>query len=150
MKQVKGILTMLLAVCLFLACSSEDDEFIGTNKYVDNPTTLEGTWYLVMGNYGWGGIHEYADGEVIVNFYNNQTMQVIKKDEKIKAFLNSGFYSYEIIKTETYKYDGNVYTTISIDGIKCTYWFKDGMMTLDFGMAVDGPGYFFKKLRVTI
>ncbi len=44
--------------------------------------------------------------------------------------------------------DGLVYTNINIVAKQpCTYWFKEGMMVLDFGMAVDAPGDYFKKLR---
>ena len=124
---------------------------VGVYKYEDNPTTLEGTWHLAKANFSFGGIHEFAASDVTVYFNTNHTMQVINKEDtkEMKPFLDSGFYSYEIIKTETNKYDGTVYTTISIDGEQCTYWFKDGMMTLDFGMAYDAPGYFFKKLKFT-
>ena len=53
------------------------------------------------------------------------------------------------IKTETNKYDGTVFTTINLNGQQCTYWFKDGMMTLDYGMTYDAPGFYFKKLKFT-
>lgn len=127
------------------------DPEVGAYKYEDNPTTLEGTWHLAKANFSFGGIYEFEPGDVIVYFNPNHTVQVINKSEtkERKPFMDSGFYSYEIIKTETNKYDGTVFTTIDLNGQQCTYWFKDGMMTLDYGMAYDAPGYFFKKLKFT-
>ena len=127
------------------------DPEVGAYKYEDNPTTLEGTWHLAKANFSFGGIYEFEPGDVIVYFNPNHTVQVINKSEtkERKPFMDSGFYSYEIIKTETNKYDGMVFTTIDLNGQQCTYWFKDGMMTLDYGMAYDAPGYFFKKLKFT-
>ena len=154
MKRIKGILFIMLAVSLFTACSSDDNNSnpdVGAYKYEDNPTMLEGTWHLAKANFSFGGIYEFEPGDVIVYFNPNHTVQVINKLEtkEMKPFMDSGFYSYEIIKTETNKYDGTVFTTIDINGQQCTYWFKDGMMTLDYGMAYDAPGYFFKKLKFT-
>ena len=122
---------------------------VGVYKYEDNPTTLEGTWHLAKIAGGDAPERQIPAGEVTVYFNPNHTMQVINREdtEEMKPFMDSGFYSYEIIKTETNEYDGTVYTTINLDGEQCTYWFKDGMMTLDFGMAYDAPGYFFKKLK---
>ena len=64
-----------------------------------------------------------------------------------KQFYASGLYSYEVISSQTSPSDGTVFTLISIEGQKCTYWFRDGLLTLDFGMAYDAPGYYFKKLK---
>lgn len=120
-------------------------------KYEDNPTMLEGTWHLtkIVGD----GFQEYQilAGEVTVYFDGNHTIQVVNKEDTkvMKPFMNSGSYSYEIIKTETNKNDNTVYTTINLDGKLCTYWFKDGMMVIDYGMAYDAPAYFFKKLDFT-
>ena len=99
-------------------------------EYEDNPTTLEGTWHLAKANFSFGGIYEFEPGDVIVYFNPNHTVQVINKLEtkERKTFMDSGFYSYEVIKTETNKYDGTVFTTIDLNGQQCTYWFKDGMM----------------------
>ena len=77
-----------------------------------------------------------------------QVVNQILNKEKI-PFMDSGSYSYESISSETNKYDGTVKTKINLNGQQCTYWFKDGMMILDFGMAYDAPGYFFKKLKLT-
>ena len=142
-----------IAFCL-CGCSSDDNNSnpdVGAYKYEDNPTMLEGTWHLAKANFSFGGIYEFEPGDVTVYFNPNHTVQVINKSEtkERKPFMDSGFYSYEIIKTETNKYDGTVFTTIDLNGQQCTYWFKDGMMTLDYGMAYDAPGYFFKKLKFT-
>ena len=126
----------------------EADHEIGAYHYEDHPTTLEGVWHLAKAYYSFGGSHEYPAGDVTVYFNPNQTIHIANKTEGKEAmpFLDSGSYSYKIIKTETNGQDGTIHTTIDIDGRPCTYWFKDGMMTLDFGMAYDAPGYFFKKL----
>ena len=44
-----------------------------------------------------------------------------------KQFYASGLYSYEVISSQTSP--------------------SDGLLTLDFGMAYDAPGYYFKKLK---
>ena len=94
------------------------DPEVGAYKYEDNPTTLEGTWHLAKANFSFGGIYEFEPGDVIVYFNPNHTVQVINKSEtkERKPFMDSGFYSYEIIKTETNKYDGMVFTTIDLNG----------------------------------
>ena len=121
----------------------------GTYNYEENPTTLEGAWHLVKANYGFGGICEFAPGDVTVYFNSDNTIRVINKDTKeMKHFKDSGFYSYEIIQTNINKTDGTVFTTINLDGQNCTYWFNNGMMILDYGMAFDAPGYYFKKLKI--
>lgn len=155
MKQVKEIILTLLAICLFTACSNDDESNFLTGpkpsayQYEENPNTLEGTWHLTKAFFSFGGTHEFEPGDVTVYFNPNHTMQVVNKSEtkEMKPFMDSGFYSYEIIRSQTNQYDGTVLTTISIEGSQCTYWFKDGMMTLDYGMAYDAPGYFFKKLK---
>ena len=124
------------------SCSKSDSEDIAA--YEDNPTTLDGTWHLVKVNFGERGIHNYEVGDVIVCFYPNHTLQVETKE--VNVFMATGTYSYKIIETQTNKYDGTVFTTINLGGRQCTYWFEDGMMVLDFGMAYDAPGYYFKKI----
>lgn len=121
----------------------------GVYSYEENPSTLVGTWHLVKANYSLGGIHNIAAGDVTIHFNPNQTMQVVNKSgtEEMTPFMDSGTYSYEVVKTETYNNNGTLLTTINLDGKECTYWFQDGMMILDYGMAYDAPGYFFKKLK---
>lgn len=132
--------------CIFTAA---DISIAGVNKYEENPTALEGAWHLVKIAGGDAPEREIPAGEVTLYFYSNHTLQVINKEEtkEKKPFMESGFYSYEIIKTETSKYDNTVFTTINLDGRQCTCWFRDDMMVLDYGMAYDAPGYFFKKLN---
>ena len=132
---------VLMLVISMSSCSSDDEDVA---VYDDNPTTLDGTWYLVKANFGWGGIRDYEAGDVTVCFYPNQTVQVETKE--VKVFMATGTYSYKVIDTQTNKYDGTVFTTINLGGQQCTYWFEDGMMVLDYGMAYDGPGYYFKKI----
>ncbi len=127
----------------------EADPEVVAYHYEDHPTTLEGVWHLTKAFYSFGGSKEFPAGDVTVYFNPNQTIHVAYKAEtkETMPFLDSGSYSYKIIKTETDEHDGTTHTTIDINGRQCTYWFKDDMMTLDFGMAYDAPGYFFKKLK---
>lgn len=128
-----------------------NDSQLKAKGYEENPQTLEGVWHLVRADFSFGGMYDVQPGEVTVFFNPDHTMQVVNQilnKEKI-PFMDSGSYSYESISTETNKYDGTVKTKINLNGQQCTYWFKDGMMTLDFGMAYDAPGYFFKKLKLT-
>ena len=130
---------------------NEANPEVGVYKYEDHPTTLEGTWHLTKIAGGDAPERQIAAGDVTVYFNTNHTMQVVNKEDtkEMKPFMDSGFYSYEIIKTETNKLDNTVYTSINLDGEQCTYWFKDGMLVLDYGMERDAPGYFFKKLKFT-
>ena len=128
-----------------------NDSQLKAKGYEENPQTLEGVWHLVRADFSFGGMYDVQPGEVTVFFNPDHTMQVVNQilnKEKI-PFMDSGSYSYESISTETNKYDGTVKTKINLNGRQCTYWFKDGMMILDFGMAYDAPGYFFKKLKLT-
>ena len=155
---VGNILTIWESGCLFsrtvyqrIPSLNAADPEAGAFKYEDNPTTLEGTWHLAKANFSFGGIYEFEPGDVTVRFFPNHVMSVINKSKtmEMKPFMDSGSYSYDIIKTETNKYDGTVFTTINLNGQQCTYWFKDGMMTLDYGMTYDAPGFYFKKLKFT-
>ena len=157
------ISAMLMIVIGMSSCSSDDEgnvvyveegnvvyEEEENVVYEDNPTTLEGTWHLVKAFFSFGGFHEVLAGDVAVDFYPNHTMQVINKSDTQERdlFITPGVYSYEIVSNQTNKYDGTVYTTINLDVVgSCTYWIKDGMLVLDFGMAFDAPGYYFKKVH---
>jgi hypothetical protein len=159
MKKVLFISGILLSFGMFCACSSDDEivnkegsggEYgIGTYEYEDNPTVLEGTWHLTMASLGFGNIYEFSADDVTVHFNSNQTIKVTNKSEteEKKPFMDSGTYSYEIVKTETNMYDGTVYTTIKLNERQCVYWIKDGMLTLDYGVAHDAEGFYFKKLK---
>ena len=132
---------MCLGLAVGMSSCSSDDENVAV--YEENPTTLNGMWHLVKADFGMGGIRDYEAGDVTIYFYPNQTVQVETKE--VNVFMATGTYSYTIIETQTNKYDGTVFTTINLGGQQCTYWFKDGIMVLDFGMACDAPGYYFKK-----
>ena len=124
MKQAKEIILTLLAVCLFMACSSDEES--DAYQYEESPVSLDGTWHLAGAYFSFDGVSELKVS---------------------KQFYASGLYSYEVISSQTSPSDGTVFTLISIEGQKCTYWFRDGLLTLDFGMAYDAPGYYFKKLK---
>ena len=152
MKKYLFIMMSAMLMVMSAGCSSDDDSVsdpeVGIYKYEESPKTLEGTWHLAKIAGGDAPERQILAGEVTVYFNPNHTIQVVNRSEtkEMKPFLDSGFYSYEIISTDTNMYDGTVYTTIDLNSERCTYWFKDGMMTLDYGMAYDAPGYFFKKL----
>ena len=149
MKQAKEIILTLLAVCLFMACSSDEES--DAYQYEESPVSLDGTWHLAGAYFSFDGVSEFKvqPGDVTVSFNPDRTMLVVNKSEtsQMKQFYASGLYSYEVISSQTSPSDGTVFTLISIEGQKCTYWFRDGMLTLDFGMAYDAPGYYFKKLK---
>lgn len=150
------IMTLALGILIMMtmaSCNSDEDQDAVTEgnnfAYEESPSTLEGTWHLTKAFYNYGGFQEINPGDVTVIFSSNHTMQVINKTEgnEVKHFMDSGTYPFDIVETTNSIYDGITYTLLDIDGKKCTYWLKDGMMTLDFGMAVDAPGYYFKKLK---
>jgi hypothetical protein len=153
MKRVIKNMMRLMVACVFAACSSSDDELMPGAPFIyeENPTTLEGTWHLVKANYGWGGIKEYPEGDIEVVF-NPSTMLVIqhshKDDEKnTKPFLDDGTYTYQIFEA---KHDGGS-KRLAINGSEDgpAFCFHDGMLIIDYGMAADGPGYYFKKVIPT-
>ena len=136
MKRVIKNMMRLMVACVFAACSSSDDELMPGAPFIyeENPTTLEGTWHLVKANYGWGGIKEYPHSH--------------KDDEKnTKPFLDDGTYTYQILEA---KHDGGS-KRLAINGSEDgpAFGFHDGMLIIDYGMAADGPGYYFKKVIPT-
>lgn len=151
MKQVRFIFLSMMAVCFLLAChdNAVDSDAAVMQTYEENPSTLDGVWHLVKASYGLAGIKEIAAGDITVHFSNNHTIQVMNKTDMSEGrqFLESGNYSYEVVKSSVNIHDNTTYTTIIIGDRQCVYWFRDGMLILDFGMASDGDGYFFKKLK---
>ena len=147
------ILIMMTMTAMMTMASCSNDEDISTDGsetvYEESPNTLEGTWHLAKALYNIGGFQEFKPGDVTAIFKSNHTMEVTNKTEgnEWKHFMDSGVYTYEIGESIKNEHDGITYTSLDISGRKCTYWFKDGMMTLDYGMAVDAPGYFFKKVK---
>lgn len=151
MKQVKIFFMVMMSVCFLTACSENDTDsnLSDIGIYEENPTTLGGVWHLMKASYGLAGVEDIAAGDVTVYFNTDHTVQVINKTDETgrRHFLGSGNYSYEVVKTATNINDNTLYTTINIDDKTCVYWFKDDTMILDFGMATDGEGFFFKKLK---
>ena len=121
------------------------DHDVSSLLYENRPTTLEGTWNMVQVSGGWEGIQYIDAGNIVVHFYDDYTMKV---ENHHLFFLPSGTYSYEVV--ETNEYPSGKETKINIVGQQsCTYYFYEGMLVLDYGMAYDGPGYFFRKLKST-
>ena len=120
------------------------DHDVSSLLYEDRPTTLEGTWHMVQVCTDFG-IDYINAGNIMVHFYADHTMKV---ENHHLIFLPSGTYSYEVV--ETNEYPGGKETKINIVGQQsCTYRFFESMLVLDYGMAYDGPGYFFRKLKST-
>ena len=152
MKRVIKNILGLMVVCVFAACSKSSDEEIlppPVYEYEENPTTLEGTWHLAKANYGWGGIVEYPAGDVEVYFTEN-TMEVKQHSHKAdpkgtQPFLNDGKYTYRIIEAE--EPGRNDRLLINNSELVPYFFFDKDMLVIDFGMAYDAPGYYFKKVR---
>jgi hypothetical protein len=119
------------------------DPDVSSLLYEDCPTTLEGTWNMVQFSSGWEGIHYVDAGNIVVHFYADHTMKV---ENHHLYFLPSGTYSYEVVETKDYP--SGPETKINILGQQsCTYYFNESMLVLDYGIAYDGLGYFFRKLK---
>ena len=97
MKRIKGILFIMLSVCLFMACSSDDsssDDYINSDDDEFLGTGLTGIWDLVEVQNGPAGFcrdgyaNQYPSGSVIVK---------LKKNGKI-------FFKYEDGKVDTLDY----------------------------------------------
>lgn len=127
---------------------SDIDREVLKYQYEEDPTTLEGTWHLTEANYSFGGMHYFNPGDITVQFTADRTLQVVnsKNTPQQRHFMPTGTYPYTVI--DSYKSDNGTYTTIDIEGQgQCTYSFFSGMLCLDFGMAYDAPGYYFRKLK---
>lgn len=143
---------LLLAIGLS-SCSSDDD--FSSDGLTGNDLT--GRWDIVRATYGLGGIQEYQDGELRIIFNNSSKCLTVQNNGI--PFLKSGNYLYNtqteqrrILNNEFDKeYQVNVIIIHYSDEVfgnqevKYTYFFRDGMLILDGGIAYDGPGYFFEK-----
>ena len=105
---------------------------------------------MVQVSGGWDGTKRIGTGEVeagniVVHFYDDHTMKV---ENQHLYFLPPGTYSYEVV--ETTDYPSGQETKINIVGQQsCTYYFFESMLVFDYGIAYDGPGYYFRKLKST-
>ena len=138
------------SICFYRRISNlnDVDRDLSSLMYENRPTTLEGTWHMVQVSGGWDGTNHIGTGEVeagniVVHFYADHTMKV---ENHHLYFLPSDTYSYEVV--ETTEYPTGEETKINIRGQQsCTYYFHDGMLVFDYGMANGGPGYYFRKLK---
>ena len=84
MKQLKGIITVLLAVCIFTACSSSDDDEI-------SETGLTGKWDLTevlngpAGKCQEGYSIQYSSGTVIIELKGNGKIVFNYEDGKVET-----------------------------------------------------------------
>ncbi|MBQ9650170.1 MAG: hypothetical protein IJV25_07075 [Prevotella sp.] len=148
---VFGALMMVLGLC---GCSDGDGSELDSGNLIfeSNPTTLDGTWCMVSASFAENGIKEYQPDDVVVTF-NAATGTMRVENKRVNIFLKTGTYFY----TTTTKKDPNFDTESRVLVIRwsdeafddmearCTYYFHDGMLCLDWGVAVDGPGYYFRK-----
>ena len=152
---------LLLMIAGLSSCCSDDESDLNSKDvvYESNPKTINGTWYMVSANYGFGGTEKYQAGEISVTF-NEATKTMSIEDKKNINFLKSGNYPYEITTEKrriyTYQwvdvenqvivihYSDEVYGNRDV---RYVYSFYDGMLVLDGGMASDGSGYYFKKIK---
>lgn len=84
MKRLKGIITVLFAVCIFTACSSsDDDEFFGTG--------LTGKWDLTevlngpAGGCKDGYSNQYPSGTIIIEIKENGKIVFNYEDGKVET-----------------------------------------------------------------
>ena len=128
-------------------------------EYEENPTTLMGTWHLVKANYAWGGIREYVGKSTSMTISYNNYLIVDHIEGEEKTFLYGGIYDYTL-STD----NADQVITIKASDIenyydlfqgpdefrdieyKFYYSIQDGMLFFDGGVALDGPGYYFKKV----
>ena len=154
-----SVLLLMIAGLSSCCCDDESDLNSQDVVYESNPKTINGTWHLVSANYGFGRTEKYQAGEISVTF-NEATKTMSIEDKKNINFLKSGNYPYEITTEKrriyTYQwvdvenqvivihYSDEVYGNRDV---RYVYSFYDGMLVLDGGMASDGPGYYFKKIK---
>ena len=158
----KNVYLWLCALVLTMAglssCSSDDDSSLnGLTGTWDNE--LLGAWEMVSATYGFGGDQEFQAGEVVVIF---DYKQLIVTNKDVTSFLKSGKYPYttltelsRILTNQWVDVKNKVVIIKNSDEVwgnrelKYTYWFRDGMLVLDGGIACDGPGFFFRKYQPT-
>ena len=137
----------------------EEGSYDSTYGYEVNPTTLIGTWHLVKANYAWEGIREYVGKSTSMTISYNNYLIVDHIEGEEKTFLYGGIYDYTL-STD----DADQVITIKASNLehfydlfqgpdefrdieyKFTYRIQDGMLFFDGGVALDGPGYYFKKV----
>jgi len=160
MRKYLYILMSTMLMIVSIGCSNDDESELNPRDvvYESNPTTLDGIWHMVSASYGEGGTETYQAGEITVTFNEaKKTMKV--EDKKNIYFLKSGNYSYnttiEKSRIYTYQWVDVEYQKIVIQysdeafgerKVSYTYFFYNGELILDGGVAYDGPGYYFKKL----
>ena len=130
--------------CFYRRIASLDDvdPALSSILYEDNPTTLEGTWYMTQVN-TIGDVSLSEPWMTWVHFSPDKTIQVVNE---LVVFLPSDAYSYEVVEGK--EYSGEAYTKIDIEGQGTfTYSFIGGMLLLDDGKTSGGRVYCFRKLK---
>ena len=130
--------------CFYRRIASLDDvdPELSSILYEDNPTTLEGTWWMTqVDNLGYVTLG--SPSTTWVHFYPDNTIQVVNA---LVVFLPSGTYSYKVV--EVNEYSGVTYTKINIEGqgtFTCS--FIGGMLLLDDAETSGREVFCFRKLK---
>ena len=130
--------------CFYRRIASLDDvdPELSSILYEDNPTTLEGTWWMTqVDNLGY--VRLGSPSTTWVHFYPDNTIQVVNA---LVVFLPSGTYSYKVV--EVNEYSGVTYTKINIEGqgtFTCS--FIGGMLLLDDAETSGREVFCFRKLK---
>ena len=157
---MSALMVLAVSIC---SCSNDDEPESELNPksevYESNPTIFNGIWHMVSAYYGMGGTYTYPAGEITVTFNEAEKTMKVEDKKNTSSFLKSGIYPYttttEKSRIYTYQWVDVEYQVIVIQysdeafgerKVSYTYFFYNGELILDGGVAYDGPGYYFKKL----
>lgn len=150
MKHFKHPFVFVLAVCLFTACSNNNDDMIDNDslpevttkghvvEFEEHPTSLTGRWYMVVAVDS-TQTQEIPQGDCIVTFLDNN--YAVVKNKNISAFLGEGNYPYSVSQKKGLGFDVGGIVGFLYYSLEYT---EDGMLHLsnDFGKS-----FYFRKLK---
>lgn len=139
MASKKIIAILCLMSFIVISCNTEDDTTIQINQ-------LNGIWHLKNVGGGMAGNNvSYSKGEVIWVF--NEKSQEIRIENNTDPNSTKGTFS--IYRSGNYSYrlvENNTSTSLYIADEKLgVYYFEDGQLNVDGGLAFDGLFYMFVK-----
>ena len=155
MKKLLLMMSVLLSLGMFCACSS-DDEIIDVTKGQsltennENEKELLEVWELKVFDKGWGNVFTFNPFEVVCNVYENDLIEVKNEtDVDLSPFVNSGVYHFELYSKDFTVIDRTVTKDIiSIDGIEYEYIIdKDSVLHIYHNYSADGQRYDFVKTK---
>ena len=133
MKRIKGILFIMLAVCLFASCSSDDsssDDYINSDDDEFLGTGLTGIWDLVEVQNGPAGFcrdgyaNQYPSGSVIIKIKGNGKIVFNYEDGKVEPLDYS-------IPEDQEKY-GSTLPVMNIDEVPFGYAIEGNRLKLHY------------------